>query len=124
MLGKLLWMVHVLLVGISPSRGCVIESAMSEMAGSIFLCPNLAFRGSDASGGVRGDLRITVRAFPSGVPHPSSTPQPVGVPLDRAGISAERGTPPVSFGAPPDDQMLIAALEGSLSLSLSLSLWG
>ncbi len=47
----------------------------------------------------------------------SSAPQPVGLPLERAGTSAERGTPFVSFGAPPDDQMSIAALEGELSLS-------
>ncbi len=74
-------------------------------------------RGGTASGGVRGDLRITVRASPSGVPHPSSTPQPAGVPLVRTGTSTEWGTPPVSFGAPPDDLMSIAALEGELSLS-------
>ncbi len=74
-------------------------------------------RSAAASGGVRGDLRITVRASPRGVPHPSSAPQPVGLPLERAGTSAERGTPPVSFGAPPDDQMSIAASEGELSLS-------
>ncbi len=74
-------------------------------------------RGAAASGGVRGDLRITVRASPRGVPHASSAPQPVGLPLERAGTSAERGTPPVSFGAPPDDQMSIAASEGELSLS-------
>ncbi len=74
-------------------------------------------RGGTASGRVRGDLRIMVRASPSGVPHPSSTPQPAGVPLDRTGASAEWGTPPVSFGAPPDDQMSIAVSEGSLSLS-------
>ncbi len=66
-------------------------------------------RGDTASGGVSGDLRITVRASPSGVPHPSSTPQPAGVPLVRTGASAEWGTPPVSFGAPPDDLMSIAA---------------
>ncbi len=47
----------------------------------------------------------------------SSAPQPVGLPLERAGTSAERGTPFVSFGAPPDDQMSIAALEGEISLS-------
>ncbi len=74
-------------------------------------------RGGAASGGVRSDLRVTVRASPRGVPHPSSTPQPVGLPLDRAGTSAEQGTPPVSFGAPPDNQMSIAASESSLSLS-------
>ncbi len=71
-------------------------------------------RGGTASGRVRGDLRITVRASPSGVPHPSSTPQPAGVPLDRTRVSAEWGTSPVSFGAPPDDQILIAASEGEL----------
>ncbi len=62
-------------------------------------------RGGTASGGVRGDLRITVRASPSGVSHPSGTPQPAGVPLVRTGASAEWSTPPVSFGASPDDQM-------------------
>ncbi len=74
-------------------------------------------RGGTASGGVRGDLRITVRASPSGVPHPSGTPQPAGVPLVRTGASAEWGTPPVSFGASPDDQMSVAASEGEPSLS-------
>ncbi len=74
-------------------------------------------RGDTASDRVRVDLRIMVRASPSGVPHPSSTPHPEGVPLDRTGASAEWGTPPVSFGAPPDDQMSIAASEGELSLS-------
>ncbi len=42
-----------------------------------------------ASSEVRGDLRIMVRAFPSGVPHPSSSQLPVGVPLDRAGTFVE-----------------------------------
>ncbi len=85
------------LVGTLPFRSCVIDSAVSS--------------------GVRGDLRVTVRASSRGVHHPSSTPQPVGWPLERAGTSAEQGTPPVSFGAPPDDQMSIAASEGELSLS-------
>ncbi len=75
-------------------------------------------RGGTASGGVRGDLRIMVRASPSGVPHPSGTPQPAGVPLVRTGASAEWGTPPVSFGASPDDQMSVAASEGEPSLSV------
>ncbi len=51
-------------------------------------------QGSAVSGGVKGDLRVTVRASPRGVLHPSSAPQPVGLPLERAGTSAERGTPP------------------------------
>ncbi len=74
-------------------------------------------RGGTASGGVRGDLRITVRASPSGGSHPSGTPQPAGVQLVRTGASAEWGTPPVSFGASPDDQMSVAASEGEPSLS-------
>ncbi len=73
-------------------------------------------RGGAVSGGVRGDLGVTVRASPRGVPHPSSTLQLVGLLLERAGISAEPGTTPVSFNAPSDDQMSIAASEGSLSL--------
>ncbi len=47
--------------------------------------------GGAASGGVRGDLRITVRASPSGATHPSSTLQPVELPKERAGPSAGRG---------------------------------
>ncbi len=45
--------------------------------------------GGTASCRVRDDLRITARASPSGVPHPSSTPQPAGVPMNRTGASAE-----------------------------------
>ncbi len=56
-----------------------------------------------------------MRASPSGVPHPSSTPQPAGMPLDRAVTFAERGTPSVFFSALPEDQMSIAASEGELS---------
>ncbi len=55
-------------------------------------------RGGTVSGRVRDDLRIMVRASSSGVRRHSSTP-------------------PVSFGAPPDDQMSIAASKGELSLS-------
>ncbi len=116
-LRKLSWMVHVLLVGTWPSRSCVIDSAMSNNGGVPL--PQSGVRpctlDGAAPGGVRRDLMIMLRASSSGVPHPSSTPQPAGVSLDRAGTSAEQGTPPVSFGAPPDDQMSIAASEGSLS---------
>ncbi len=70
-----------------------------------------------------GDMTISelhnrlrnVKHGQSGIPHLSSTPQPAG--MDRAGTSAEQGTPPVSFGAPPDDRMSIVASEGELSLS-------
>ncbi len=40
-----------------------------------------------------------------------------GEPLVRTGASTEWGTPPVSFGAPSDDRMSIAASEGEPSLS-------
>ncbi len=37
------WMVHVLLVGTWPSRSCVIDSAMSNLAESLCLCRDPAF---------------------------------------------------------------------------------
>ncbi len=37
--------------------------------------------------------------------------------MDLTGASAEWGTPPISFGAPPDDGTSIAASEGELSCS-------
>ncbi len=43
------------------------------------------------SGGVRGDLRVKVRASPKGVPHPSSALQLVGLPLEQAGTSLQNG---------------------------------
>ncbi len=39
----------------------------------------------------------------------------MGLLLERAGTSAERGTPPVSFGSPPDVQLLIVRSEDGLS---------
>ncbi len=67
--------------------------------GVLCLCHDPAFV---PAAGVRGDLRIT-KGFPSGAPHPSSTLQPVELPKERAGPSAGRGAPRVSFGAPSDD---------------------
>ncbi len=68
-----------------------------------------------------GDLRITVSALPSGNqpprnPHSSCTPQPVELPGERGGPS-QRCAPSVSFGAPPDDRMSIAASEGESDFS-------
>ncbi len=60
-----------------------------------------------------------MRASPSGVPHPSSTPQLAGVPLDRAGTSAVWGTPPDSYWAP-----LMTRCRSLHWRALSLSLWG
>ncbi len=69
-----------------------------------------------AASGDTGDLRITVSAFPSGNqpprnPHSSCTPQPAELPEERGGPS-QRCAPYVSFGAPLDDRMSIAASEG------------
>ncbi len=70
-----------------------------------------------ASGGT-GDLRITVSALPSGnqPPRNTCTPQPVELPGERGGPS-QRCAPSVSFGAPPDDRMSIAASEGESDFS-------
>ncbi len=97
-----------------------IDSAVSNMAESLCLCRDSAF--VLAPGAALHPVESEVieghgEGFPRGVPHPSSAPQPVGLPLEQAGTSAERGKPPVSFGASPDDQMSIAASEGDLSLS-------
>ncbi len=78
-----------------------IDSVMSNM--SFCLCRDLAFvPASGKKGKGQRWFEDSVRASPSGVPHPSSTPQPAWVPLDRTGTSAEWGSPPVSFGASPD----------------------
>ncbi len=74
-----------------------------------------------AASGDTGDLRITVSAFPSGNqpprnPHSSCTPQPAELPEERSGPS-QRCAPSVSFGAPLDDRMSIAASEGESDFS-------
>ncbi|CAM4464261.1 unnamed protein product [Leuciscus chuanchicus] len=67
----------------------------------------------------QGDLRVTVRASPSSqpprAPHASQALLPLGPLSERLGPSPER--PTVSFGAPADDQMSIAASEGELQSS-------
>jgi hypothetical protein len=64
-----------------------------------------------------GDLGITVRGNPPGkapwIPHSSLKPQPVELPDECAGPSVV-DRPAVSFGAPPEDRMSIAASEGEL----------
>ncbi len=99
---------------------CLTCLGIQHMAESLCLCRDVVF--VLAPGVALHPVESEVieghgEGFPRGVPHPSSAPQPVGLPLEWAGISAERGTPPVSFGASPDDQMSIAASEGELSLS-------
>ncbi len=74
-----------------------------------------------AASGDTGDLRITVSAFPSGnqpprKPHSSCTPQPAELPEEHGGPS-QRCAQSVSFGAPLDDRMSIAASEGESDLA-------
>ncbi len=115
-------MVHVLLVGTSPSWSCVIDSVMSNMAGS--LCRDLAFLPAPVAA-LRpvefiGDLRITVRASTkwssSPLKHSAASGGAVGSGWD---LCSAGYTTRFLLGS-PDDQMSIAALEGSLSLSLGM----
>ncbi|KAI2650661.1 Uroporphyrinogen decarboxylase [Labeo rohita] len=55
-------------------------------------------------------LRSTPPSQPPRAPHSSMTLQPVELPEGRTDLSC--GVPVVTFGAPPDDQMSIAASEG------------
>ncbi len=83
-----------------------IDSAVSNIAESLCLCRDSAFVLAPGAALHPGESEVIEghgEGFPRGVPHPSSTPQPVGLLLERAGTSVERGTLPVSFGASPDD---------------------
>ncbi len=92
------------------------------MAESLCLCRDLAFvlaQNGAAQHPVESEVIWGLRW---GLPQVEVlTPQALrsrrGVPLVRTGASAEWGTPPVSFGASPDDQMSVAASEGEPSLS-------
>ncbi len=68
-----------------------------------------ASRGSPA--GALGDLRVTVRASPPGMPprtsYSSRSEHPIRFPGDFAGLS--HGAPSISFGVPSVDRMSIAA---------------
>ncbi len=65
----------------------------------------------------QGDLRITVRAFPSSASprasHSSSALHHL-VFLDELTVSSDRAGPSILSGAPADDRMSIAASEGEL----------
>ncbi len=91
-----------------------LRSRLSFMKG---LAPSAATR-ADLSGSSRGspadalgDLRVTVRASPSGTPprtsYSSRSEHPVRFPGDFAGLY--HGAPSISFGAPSVDRMSIAA---------------
>ena len=75
--------------------------------------------GSATLAGGQGDLRVTVwnnapTIRPRATP-PSHTQAPVSFPSETAGASSD--VPRVSFGAPEDDEMSIAASQGELGSS-------
>ncbi len=109
-------MSHVPIVGWWPSRSCDRDSSSCKGAEVPVPLPRSNPPQRVAASGDTGDLRITVSAFPSGnqpprKPHSSCTPQPAELPEERGGPS-QRCAPSVSFGAPLDDRMSIAASEG------------
>ncbi len=76
--------------------------------------PPGGYRGEATSGSSRAGLTVTVRNSPSTARAPpvTGTSLPMELPRERAGPSHGGGVPLVSFGAPPDDLMSIATLEG------------
>ncbi len=82
-----------------------------EMAPSAATRPSLSGSSRGPPAGTLGDLRITVRASPPGTSprtsYSSRSERPVRLPGDFAGPS--HGAPSISFGAPPEDRMSIAA---------------
>ncbi len=76
--------------------------------------PPGGYRGEATSGSSRAGLTVTVRNSPSTARAPpvTGTSLPMELPRERAGPSHGGGVPLVSFGAPPDDRMSIATLEG------------
>ncbi len=113
-------MVHVLLVGTWPSRSCVIDSAMSNLAESLCLCRDPAF--VPAPGAplhpVESEVIWGLRSgLPKRSPSPLKRSAAGGVAVGTGWDLCRAGYTTRSFGAPPDDQMSIAASEGELSLS-------
>ncbi len=115
MLRKLSWMVHVLLVGTWPSRSCVIDSCVKH--GGVPL-PRSGVRpgtqGGNASGGVKKTKKKQrwFEDYGEGFPKWSSSPlkhsTAGGGAIGSGWDLCKAGYTPVSFGAPPDDQTLIA----------------
>ncbi len=106
----------------SPSSvnktSCAPDTSLTNGGVSPLPCPVLAppaRRATSAHG--QGDLRITVRASPSSASprasHSSSASHHLVFP-DGLAVSSDRVGPSISFGAPADNRMSIAASEGEL----------
>ncbi len=76
--------------------------------------PPGGYRGEATSSSSRAGLTVTVRNSPktARAPPVTGTSLPMELPRERSGPSHGGGVPLVSFGAPPDDRMSIATLEG------------
>ncbi len=96
------WMSHVLIAGTWRSRCCVPDTSSPNEGVSPLPCPVHG----------QGDFRITVRASLSSTSlrasHSSSASHRLVFPDKLAG-SSDRAGPSISFGAPADDRMSIAA---------------
>ncbi len=80
-----------------------------EHAEAAFVDESCPHCGGMTVAGLRTRLRFLQRG---GVPVPLPRSRPMELPRERAGPSHGGGVPLVSFGAPPDDRMSIATLEG------------
>ncbi len=97
-----------------------MRSRLSFMKGlepSAATCADLSGSSRGSPADALGDLRVTVRASPPGMPprtsYSSRSEHPVRFPGDFAGLS--HGAPSISFGAPSVDRMSIAASDGFTS---------
>ncbi len=112
--------VHVLLVGTWPSRSCIKDSVMSNMAEFLCLCRDPVFVPAPGAALRLVESEVIWGSW-WGLPQVQLlTPQALRSRWScrrSAGPSAGQSAPCVSFGAPSDDQMSIAASEGEPSLS-------
>ncbi len=94
-------------------------SFLKGLAPSAATHPGLSGSSRGPPAGALGDLRVTVRASPPGssprTPYSSRSERPVRLPGDFAGSS--HGMASISFGAPPEDSMSIAASGDGLTSS-------
>ncbi len=94
-------------------------SFLKGLAPSAATRPGLSGSSRGPPAGALGDLRVTVRASPPGssprTSYSSRSERPVRLPGDFAGSS--HGMASISFGAPPEDSMSIAASGDGLTSS-------
>ncbi len=94
-------------------------SFLKGLAPSPATCAGFSGLSKEPPAGTLGDLRVTVRASPPGTSpqtsYSSRSQRPIRFPGDLAGLS--HGAPSISFGAPPEDRMSIAASGDGLTSS-------